>query len=132
VKAFFPYAEETHGFVVRVAANFLPEQSDPRRGNWFWAYHIRIENAGDFAGQLLTRRWEITDGRGALQIVEGEGVVGEQPVIKPGGSYDYVSGCNLSTPHGMMVGTYQLIGENGSRFEIAVPRFHLKEPVVSE
>jgi ApaG protein len=132
VKALFPYAEETRGFVVRVVVNFLPEQSDPARGNWFWAYHIRIENAGGIAGQLLTRRWEITDGRGALQIVEGEGVVGEQPVIKPGGSYDYVSGCNLSTPNGMMIGAYQMIGEDGARFEIAVPRFHLKEPVISE
>jgi ApaG protein len=130
VKALFPYAEETRGFVVRVSVNYMPEQSETQRNRWFWAYHIRIENGADSAAQLLTRRWEITDGRGALHIVEGEGVVGDQPVIKPGCSYDYVSGCPLTTPNGAMVGRFQLIGEDGLRFEIAVPRFVLNAPMV--
>jgi ApaG protein len=129
VKALFPYAEETRGFIVRVSVNFLPEQSEVEKGRWFWAYHIRIENAGDMAAQLLSRRWEIRDGRGAKHLVEGEGVIGDQPVLKPGGSYDYVSGCPLTTPSGDMVGSYMMIGEDGSRFEIAVPRFELRAPV---
>jgi ApaG protein len=131
MKAMFPYAEETRGLVVRVSVNYLPEQSEPKKGRWFWAYHIRIENAGDMAAQLLTRKWEITDARGARHLVEGEGVVGEQPVLKPGGSYDYVSGCPLTTPSGVMVGSFQMIGEDGSRFDIAVPRFDLKAPVLT-
>lgn len=131
IAALFPYVEETHGFIVRVSVNYLPEQSQPQGGRWFWAYHIRIENAGEMAAQLLTRRWEIRDARGSVHIVEGEGVVGEQPVLKPGASYDYVSGCPLQTPSGSMVGSYQMIGEDGSRFEITIPRFELRAPVVN-
>jgi ApaG protein len=129
VKALFPYVAETDGFIVRVSVNFLPEQSEPQKERWFWAYHIRIENDGDQAAQLLSRRWIITDARGAQHLVEGEGVVGDQPVINPGQSYDYVSGCPLSTPSGEMVGSYTMIGEDGARFTIAVPRFALKTPV---
>ncbi len=131
MKAFFPYAEETRNLVVRVSVNFMPEQSDPDRGRWFWAYHIRIENEGEMAVQLLTRRWQIRDARGAEHHVEGEGVVGEQPVLKPGGSYDYVSGCPLTTSSGSMAGSYQMIGEDGSRFDIAIPQFALKAPVTT-
>jgi ApaG protein len=129
VKALFPYVTETDGFTVRVSVNFLPEQSEPQKERWFWAYHIRIENESDQAAQLLSRRWIITDARGAQHLVEGEGVVGDQPVIDPGASYDYVSGCPLSTPSGDMVGSYTMIGEDGVRFTIAVPRFALKTPV---
>ena len=131
MKSLFSYAAETRGFVVRVSANYLPEQSEPKKNRWFWSYHIRIENEADEAAQLLSRRWEIRDGNGALHLVEGEGVVGEQPVIKPGGSFDYVSGCPLATPSGDMVGAFEMIGEDGARFDIAVPRFALKAPVVS-
>jgi ApaG protein len=131
VKAFFPYARETRGFTVRVAVSFLPEQSEVGQGRWFWAYHIRIENDGDITAQLMTRSWEITDARGAKQIVEGEGVVGEQPVIVPGMSYDYVSGCPLTTPTGSMEGSYQMLGEDGSVFEIAIPKFALSAPVTT-
>jgi ApaG protein len=131
IASLFPYVEETRGFIVRVSVNYLPEQSQPQGGRWFWAYHIRIENAGEMAAQLLTRRWEIRDARGAVHIVEGEGVVGEQPVLKPGAAYDYVSGCPLQTPSGSMVGSYQMIGEDGSRFDIAIPRFDLRAPVVN-
>ena len=134
MKALFPYAETTGGVTVRVSVSYLPEQSEPRRGRWFWAYHIRIENGGDAPVQLLTRHWIITDGRGARHSVEGEGVVGEQPTIAPGDSYDYVSGCPLATPTGAMQGSYRMIGGSGSgvgeRFDVAIPRFQLMAPVV--
>jgi ApaG protein len=132
VKSLFPYAEETRGFIVRVSVSFLPEQSEVEKGRWFWAYHIRIENVGDMAAQLLTRHWDIRDARGAHHIVDGEGVVGDQPVIKPGGSYDYVSGCPLTTPTGSMQGAYQMMGEDGSRFDIAIPKFALSAPVTAK
>jgi ApaG protein len=114
VKAFFPYAETTMGLTVRVAVSFLPEQSETAQGRWVWAYHIRIENEGNMAAQLMSRRWIITDGHGEKQIVEGEGVVGEQPIIEPGSAYDYVSGCPLLTPSGTMEGAYQMLGEDGA------------------
>ena len=130
MKALFPHAATTHGVTVRVSVSYLPEQSEPRRGRWFWAYHIRLENEGDQAVQLLTRHWIITDGRGARHTVEGEGVVGEQPLIPPGSSYDYVSGCPLTTPTGAMQGSYHMIGEDGLGFEAAIPRFALLAPAV--
>ncbi len=131
MNALFPYAEETRGMIVRVAVSFLPEQSDPGRGRWFWAYHIRIENVGDMAVQLMTRHWDIADGNGTTHQVDGEGVIGEQPVIGPGGAYDYVSGCPLDTPTGAMAGHYGMIGEDGSSFDVAIPRFVLMAPVVA-
>ena len=130
MKAFFPHVAETRGVVVRVAVSFLPEQSEPGRGRWFWAYHIRLENVGEQSVQLLTRHWVITDGRGARHSVEGEGVVGEQPLIAPGESFDYVSGCPLSTPTGSMLGTYHMIGEDGAGFDVDIPRFALVAPAV--
>jgi ApaG protein len=132
MKALFPYAEETRSIVVRVSVNFMPEQSEPGKNRWFWAYHIRLENHGEMAVQLLTRRWDIRDARGAQSLVEGEGVVGEQPVLKPGASYDYVSGCPLATPSGSMQGSYNMIGEDGSRFDIAIPKFALNAPVTAK
>lgn len=131
IDALFPYVAETRGLTVRVSVNYLPEQSQPAGGRWFWAYHIRIENHGPMAVQLLTRRWEITDARGVLQIVEGEGVIGEQPIIEPGGAYDYVSGCPLMTSSGAMAGSYRMLGEDGALFDAIVPRFELRAPVVS-
>ena len=102
MEALFGAAATTGDVTVRVAVSYLPEQSEPARGRWFWAYHIRIENDGTGPVQLLTRHWIITDGRGARHTVEGEGVVGEQPMIEPGASFDYVSGCPLATPTGAM------------------------------
>jgi ApaG protein len=131
VKALFPYAETTRGVTVRVSVSFLPEQSEPGRGRWFWAYHIRLENDGPMAVQLMTRRWTISDALGHRHIVEGEGVVGEQPVIAPGGSYDYVSGCPLATATGSMIGDYEMIGEDGSAFRAAIPEFPLIGPAVT-
>jgi ApaG protein len=131
VKEFFPHAETTGAVTVRVAVSYLPEQSEPRRGRWFWAYHIRIENDGDATVQLLTRHWVITDGRGARHSVEGEGVVGEQPVIAPGASFDYVSGCPLATPTGAMQGSYRMVGQDGRIVDVAIPRFALVAPAVT-
>jgi ApaG protein len=121
----FPYAETTRDVTVRVAVTFLDDQSQPEQGRWFWAYHIRVENDSAREVQLLSRRWVITDGRGARHLVEGEGVVGEQPVIAPGASYDYVSGCPLDTAQGSMEGSYQMIGADGAAFEVVIPHFPL-------
>ena len=88
----FPDVATTGDVTVRVAASYLAEQSDPTTERWFWSYHVRIENGSDRAIQLLSRNWRIVDGRGTLHEVQGEGVVGEMPLIAPGGSFDYVSG----------------------------------------
>ena len=128
----FGESADTRGITVRVSVSYLPEQSEPQRGRWFWSYHIRIENHSPMMVQLLTRHWIITDGRGAKHSVEGEGVVGEQPMIAPGASFDYVSGCPLSTPTGNMLGTYQMIGEDGSSFDVTIPKFALLAPAVAE
>ena len=130
MKALFAHAETTRGVTVRVSVSYLADQSEPQRGRWFWAYHVRIENEGEQAVQLLTRHWIITDGRGARHSVEGEGVVGEQPLIAPGESYDYVSGCPLATPTGNMQGSYHMIAEDGSAFDVAIPKFALLAPAV--
>ena len=130
MKGLFPHHAETDGVVVRVSVSYLPEQSEPGRGRWFWAYHIRIENGGDRAVQLLARHWIITDGRGQRHSVEGEGVVGEQPVIEPGGSFDYVSGCPLATPTGSMQGTFRMMVADGSSFDATIPKFALLAPAV--
>ena len=132
MKALFPYAETTRDITVRVSVSFLPEQSEPGKGRWFWAYHIRLENNGEMAVQLMHRQWAIVDGRGARHEVEGEGVVGEQPVIAPGASYDYVSGCPLTTPTGWMQGSYEMAAEDGSQFVVGIPRFTLTAPVTAK
>ncbi|AGH48175.1 MULTISPECIES: Co2+/Mg2+ efflux protein ApaG [Sphingomonadales] len=129
--ALFPYSAATRDVMVRVSVSFLPEQSEPSKGRWFWTYHIRIENDGPFAVQLLHRHWTISDGRGGRHEVQGEGVVGEQPVIEPGCSYDYVSGCPLHTPTGTMEGSYHMVGEDGSSFDVRIPRFQLIGPAVT-
>ncbi|HVJ00971.1 MAG: Co2+/Mg2+ efflux protein ApaG [Sphingomonas sp.] len=131
MKGLFTDEAETRGIVVRVSVSYLPEQSEPQRGRWFWAYHIRIENESPVMVQLLTRHWIITDGRGARHSVEGEGVVGEQPMIEPGASFDYVSGCPLSTPTGSMQGSYHMIAEDGAAFDVAIPKFALIAPAVT-
>ena len=125
----FPHEAVTGDMVVRVAVSFLPEQSAPSNGRWFWSYHIRIENRGSRSVQLLARSWTITDGCGAIHEVRGEGVVGEMPLIAPSASYDYVSGCPLPTPTGRMQGSYRMVDEDGTGFEIAIPSFPLIGPV---
>jgi ApaG protein len=131
VKSLFPHSATTRSVTVRVAVSFLPEQSEPARGRWFWAYHVRIENEGRQAIQLVSREWTISDGRGGRHDVQGEGVVGEQPVIEPGTAFDYVSGCPLNTPTGWMEGRYRMVGADGRGFEAAIPRFPLVAPAVA-
>lgn len=128
MKSLFNYAEETRGFIVRVSVSFLPEQSEVGKGRWFWAYHIRIENDGELPVQLLTRQWRIVDGVGEVHEVMGEGVVGVQPIIAPGSSYDYVSGCPLTTPEGSMVGSYEMVDGDDRHFLVAIPHFPLVAP----
>ena len=131
MKHFFAHSAATGDIVVRVAVSYLSEQSEPGRGRWFWAYHIRIENEGGSPVKLVSREWTIRDGRGAINQVRGEGVVGEQPVIAPGESFDYVSGCPLSTPTGAMEGRYFMVGADGASFAVDIPRFPLVAPAVT-
>ncbi len=131
MKSLFPHSATTRDVTVRVSVSFLPEQSEPGKGRWFWAYHVRIENEGRAAVQLISREWTIVDGRGGRHEVMGEGVVGEQPVIDPGSSFDYVSGCPLNTPTGSMEGRYHMVGADGRSFAVTIPRFPLTAPAVT-
>ncbi|HET9629461.1 MAG TPA: Co2+/Mg2+ efflux protein ApaG [Novosphingobium sp.] len=131
MKELFQHAAMTDGVTVRVAVNFLPEQSRIESGKWFWVYHIRIENDSSQPVQLLTRHWRITDGLGHVSLVDGDGVVGEQPLIAPGASHDYVSGCPLTTPQGSMEGHYAFRRADGTRFEAAIPYFPLAAPATA-
>ena len=131
MKALFPHFATSREVTVRVAVSFLPEQSEAGKGRWFWAYHVRIENDGPRAVQLVSREWTISDGHGGRHEVQGEGVVGEQPVIEPGQSFDYVSGCPLNTPTGWMEGRYHMVGADGSSFAASIPRFPLTAPAVT-
>ncbi len=125
---FFPHVAETDGMIVRVAVSYLADQSSPAAGRWFWSYHIRLENRREQAVQLLARHWVISDALGKVHEVRGAGVVGDTPRIAPGDSYDYVSGCPLDTPSGSMSGSYRMVDEDGSAFDIAIPRFALTGP----
>ncbi|MFY7778504.1 MAG: Co2+/Mg2+ efflux protein ApaG [Elstera sp.] len=122
------YKATTRAITVTVQPTYLEDQSEPQAGRFVWAYHIRIDNGGNRTVQLLNRYWEITDGIGRRQEVHGTGVVGEQPVLKPGQTFEYTSGTPLPTPSGIMVGTYQMEAEDGERFDIAVPAFSLDSP----
>jgi ApaG protein len=121
----FPNVAVTRGIAVRVAVTFLAEQSDPSSSRWFWSYHVRIENGSELAVQLLSRSWHIVDGRGTEHEVHGEGVVGEMPLIAPGSSFDYVSGCPLDTASGTMSGSYRMVDADGTAFDVVIPRFLL-------
>ncbi|MEO6433218.1 MAG: Co2+/Mg2+ efflux protein ApaG [Sphingomicrobium sp.] len=121
----FPNVTVTRDIAVRVAVSYLAEQSDPSADRWFWSYHVRIENGSSKSVQLLSRTWTIVDGHGHVHDVMGEGVVGEMPLIAPGASFDYVSGCPLDTPSGTMSGSYRLVDEDGTGFNVAIPHFNL-------
>jgi ApaG protein len=118
----------TQGVRVQVVSRYSPEQSQPSGNKWFFLYTVRISNEGTETVQLLTRHWIITDGAGHKEEVRGPGVVGKQPTLAPGESFEYTSGCPLSTPFGIMEGTYQMITSNGARFDAAIAPFTLSEP----
>jgi len=124
----FQHAAITHGVTVRVAVNFMPDQSRTEARRWFWVYHIRIENQRGDTIQLRTRHWRITDSRGMVSLVDGEGVVGETPVLAPGQTHDYVSGCELMTNMGSMEGHYTFVDDDGRLFDVAIPFFPLAAP----
>ena len=111
-----------------VAPTYLEARSSPESAQYFWAYRVTIENQGPETVQLLSRHWMITNARGELTEVKGPGVVGEQPVLKPGESFEYTSGAPLDTPSGMMGGAYEMESESGERFAIEIPTFSLDRP----
>lgn len=118
----------TRGVRVRVESEYAPERSQPSKNQWFFLYTITILNEGAETVQLLNRHWVITDGTGHIEEVRGPGVVGKQPTLRPGESFEYTSGCPLSTPFGVMEGTYQMVTEGGDPFEAKVAPFTLSEP----
>jgi ApaG protein len=122
------YRTSTRQIEVEVAPRFLSDRSSPENGYFFWAYTITLTNRGSETVQLKTRHWRITDANGRLQEVRGEGVVGEQPVLKPGDHFEYTSGVPLPTPSGFMVGTYGMVTTGGERFDIDIPAFSLDLP----
>lgn len=122
------YEARTRDIVVRVQPSYLEDQSEPEEGRWFWAYTIEIENHGDETVQLKSRRWIITDGLNRTEEVTGEGVVGEQPVLKPRDAYRYTSGCPLPTPSGVMRGAYMMQSDEGVAFDVTIPEFSLDLP----
>ena len=122
------YQSVTHQISVSVKPVYLEDQSSPDEGRFFWAYHVRIENLSDGTVQLRSRHWRITDALGRTQEVRSAGVVGEQPVLEPGGHYEYASGTPLPTPSGIMVGSYQMQTAAGDMIEVAIPAFSLDSP----
>jgi len=122
------YRETTRAIQVTVEPSFVEAESSPENGHYFWAYKIEIQNLGGEVVRLRSRHWRITDANGKIEEVRGVGVVGKQPVLKPGESFAYTSGCPLTTPSGIMVGTYQMQAENGELFSIAIPAFSLDVP----
>jgi ApaG protein len=123
------FEQETAGVLVRVEPQFLPEESEPDENRFVWAYTIEIENRTPETVQLLSRYWRIMDENGLTQEVRGAGVVGQQPVLAPGGSFRYTSACPLAAPSGVMVGTYSMLRlDRGEEFDIAVPAFPLDSP----
>ena len=123
-----PYRAITKGIAVSVIPTYLEAQSSPDNSQYFWAYRVIIENQGRETVQLLSRHWMITNARGELTEVKGPGVVGEQPVLKPGERFEYTSGVPLNTTSGMMGGAYQMECESGERFDIEIPTFSLDLP----
>ena len=123
-----PYTAITRGIAVSVEPAYLEARSSPVSSQHFWAYRVLIKNQGRETVQLLNRHWMITNARGELTEVKGPGVVGEQPVLKPGESFEYTSGVPLNTPSGVMGGAYQMESESGERFDIEIPTFSLDRP----
>jgi ApaG protein len=122
------YEAVTRGIRIRVTPQYLEDQSSPEESEFLWAYTIDIANESDDTVQLRSRVWRITDGHGQTEEVRGPGVVGETPVIRPGTSFTYTSGCPLRTPSGIMVGSYQMVDGKGQLFDVEIPAFSLDSP----
>lgn len=122
------YSKITENIEVSVTPIFLQDRSRPADNLYVWAYQVRIENKGSSTVTLRYRHWRITDAAGRTETVDGEGVVGEQPVLAPGESYEYTSGTPLSTPSGIMVGSYDMEEESGNLFSVDIPAFSLDSP----
>jgi ApaG protein len=122
------YRAVTQNIIVEVEPFYLKDRSDPSESRYVWAYRVTIENRSDTFVQLLSRYWHITDANGKIEEVSGAGVVGEQPELNPGDSYQYTSGCPLATPSGIMVGRYTMRDEAGRMFDVAIPAFSLDLP----
>lgn len=122
--------QKKYAIDVTAQAFYLPEQSDEDNDQYVFAYAIRISNTGQVPAKVISRHWIITDSDNQVQEVRGMGVVGEQPTIKPGASYEYTSGSSLSTMVGTMRGTYQMIAEDGTKFDAVIPEFTLSVPRV--
>ena len=118
----------TDGLRVSVSARYSAEHSDPGHSQWFFLYTVRLHNEGDDTCQLISRHWIIRNGAGKVEEVRGPGVVGEQPVLEPGDSYEYTSGCPLDTPFGSMEGSYQMVTAGGDHFDAEIARFELRQP----
>lgn len=118
----------TRGIRVAVDASYVAERSNPSENEWFFAYTIRITNEGADTAQLLSRHWIITDANGRVEEVRGPGVVGRQPVLSPGQSFEYTSACPLKTSFGVMQGTYQMVTPSGDHFDAEIAPFALSEP----
>ena len=120
--------EKRYEITVETRTAYLPEQSDPAKNQYVFAYTITLTNTGNVAAQLVSRHWYITDSDHRVQEVKGLGVVGQQPVLKPGESFEYTSGANIPTPVGTMRGAYQMVGEDGKTFDAPIPPFTLSVP----
>lgn len=122
------YERVTRGIRVSVEPNYLEAQSDPEDSRFVWAYTVRIDNNSTEVVQLINRYWRITDAAGVTEEIWGEGVVGQQPVIRPGEGFEYTSGAPLGTPSGLMVGRYEMEAASGEMFEVDIPAFSLDSP----
>ena len=118
----------TKSIKVKVKSQYDPSRSNPNQNQWFFLYTVRITNEGSETVQLMSRHWVITDGMGKVQEVRGPGVVGNQPVLAPGESFEYTSGCPLTVPFGSMQGTYQMVNDREEQFDIEIAPFVLMEP----
>ena len=123
-------ADDTHRITVTSRVKFVPEQSDASQRRYVFAYTMTITNTGSVTAQLVSRHWIITDADNQVQEVKGDGVVGEQPRLKPNESFEYTSGTAIATPVGTMRGSYQMVGEDGVRFDAEIPEFTLAAPRV--
>lgn len=122
------YEEITRDIRIAVEPDFLEDQSEPDQNRYLWSYRVVIENKSALTVQLLSRYWRITDARGRVREVRGDGVIGEQPVIAPGRAYEYTSGAPLETASGFMTGTYHMRASTGESFQVGIPMFALESP----